>query len=247
MNALRVIRVHFAIFKSQWPTASLWLLIEPLTMYFCLGFGVGALVPTVNGQSYLGFFTPGFLMATLMYICFTETGPRYFSRTNKSEVLSLTNKIPISKKEVIFGEIIWATLKGVSAVFVLLLPSLLMGIVNLVHVPILTLLGLIVGVLFSSLGMLLSQFTSKSEHMILVQVLVMVPMYFFSGVFFPVDLLPQPIYAAAMLLPLSHSVMIAQAVLSLKVTTQTILSVGVIFSYLFLTIHFLSIKNKVSK
>ncbi len=78
----------------------------------------------------------------------------------------------------------------------------------------LILLMIFVGVLFGSLAMIVTSFAPNFDFFNYYSELVITPMLFFSGVFFPLDKFPGWMKTLAQFMPLTHAVAISRAVYS---------------------------------
>ena len=92
--------------------------------------------------------------------------------------------------------------------------AIFMGIlpVSIVSVLLLVLLMVFVGVLFCSLAMIVTSFSPNFDFFSYYSELVMTPMLFFSGVFFPLDNFPGWMKTLAQFMPLTHAVAISRAI-----------------------------------
>ena len=92
--------------------------------------------------------------------------------------------------------------------------AIFMGIlpVSIVSVLLLVLLMVFVGVLFGSLAMIVTSFAPNFDFFSYYSELVMTPMLFFSGVFFPLDNFPGWMKTLAQFMPLTHAVAISRAI-----------------------------------
>jgi len=75
-------------------------------------------------------------------------------------------------------------------------------------------LMILVGLLFASLAMIVTSFAPNFDFFNYYSELVVTPMLFFSGVFFPLDRFPEWMKSFAQVLPLTHAVKISRAVFS---------------------------------
>jgi lipooligosaccharide transport system permease protein len=79
-------------------------------------------------------------------------------------------------------------------------------------VVLLILLMVFVGVLFSSLAMIVTSFAPNFDFFNYYSELVITPMLFFSGVFFPLDKFPGWMKTLSQFMPLTHAVAISRAI-----------------------------------
>ncbi|TFG75797.1 MAG: nodulation protein NodJ, partial [Chrysiogenales bacterium] len=109
--------------------------------------------------------------------------------------------------------------------------AIFMGIlpVSLVSVLLLVLLMIFVGILFSSLAMIVTAFAPNFDFFNYYSELVITPMLFFSGVFFPLDKFPGWMKTLSLFMPLTHAVAISRAIFNGTYTRGLIFNFLVIF------------------
>lgn len=187
---------------------------EPLLYLFAMGFGLGRFVQSFNGMSYIEFIAPAIVVVSVMNGASFETT---FSSYTRMEVQKTFNGIamtPVSMAEVVGGEILWAATKAVltsSAIFLVLL------LFRLIHSPWVLLMPVVMvceGLLFASLGMLMTSFARSYDYFSYYFTLFISPMFLFSGTFFPIENLPAWARTLAYFLPLTYPVRISRHLFS---------------------------------
>jgi lipooligosaccharide transport system permease protein len=103
--------------------------------------------------------------------------------------------------------------RGVISGFLMYIVAVLLGVlpVSLPIVLILFCLMVLIGLLFGSLAMIVTSFAPSFDFFNYYTELVVSPIFFFSGVFFPMDKMPGWIKLIAELSPLTHAVIIVRA------------------------------------
>ena len=94
--------------------------LNPILFLFAFGFGLGRFIDTMQGVSYMAFVVPGMIGYAAMFAASFETTigafSRYYLQRNWDAVLST----PVTLRELLFGEVLWATLKAmISAICVM--------------------------------------------------------------------------------------------------------------------------------
>jgi lipooligosaccharide transport system permease protein len=105
------------------------------------------------------------------------------------------------------------------------------------------------GFLFSSLAMLITSRARTFEWFNYYLELFITPMFFFSGVFFPLDHFPKWIKTVAHILPLTHAVRSARNLISGKPSPEILLTLGIltIFGFLIFWSAIQQIKRRLIK
>ena len=123
---------------------------------------------------------------------------------------------PVSAEDAVAGDIAWGAARGLISGVLMMLVSMAMGIlpVSVPSVLIILVLMVFVGVLFASLAMIVTSVSPSFDFFNYYTELVITPMLFFSGVFFPLDRFPAWMRSLAQFMPLTHAVQISRAVFS---------------------------------
>ena len=186
---------------------------QPLFYLVTFGVGLGAYMGRLGGQPYLNFLVPGVLVSSVMLSSTFECLYYTFVKMVLQKLYVSMIATPVSAEDAVAGEIAWGAFRG------LVSGSLMLLIASLMHVPpvsiaaALSLIALMVfvGILFGSLAMIVTSFAPNFDFFNYYTELIITPMLFFSGVFFPLDKFPQWIKVLAKFLPLTHAVNVSRA------------------------------------
>ncbi|HEY3072395.1 MAG TPA: ABC transporter permease [Candidatus Limnocylindrales bacterium] len=169
---------------------------EPLFYLLAMGFGLGALIGQVPGPdghpiSYTAFIAPALLAASAMNGAVYDSTFNVFFRLNYEKVYNAVLATPLGVGDVALGEIIWALIRGQLYAIGFMVVVLLLGLVpsfwGLLAVPASVLLGFAA----AGLGMAATSFMKTWQDLDLVQ-LVVLPVFLFSGTFYPLSVYPEP-------------------------------------------------------
>jgi lipooligosaccharide transport system permease protein len=100
---------------------------------------------------------------------------------------------------------------------------------SIIGTLIILILMVFVGILFSSLAMIVTAFAPNFDFFNYYSELVIMPMLFFSGVFFPLDKFPAWLNTLAQFMPLTHAVNISRAVFLGNYSTELLFNFAFIF------------------
>ena len=179
---------------------------EPLFYLLAMGFGLGALIGQVPGPdghpiSYTAFIAPALLAASAMNGAVYDSTFNVFFRLNYEKVYNAVLATPLGVGDVALGEIIWALIRGQLYAIGFMVVVLLLGLVpsfwGLLAVPASVLLGFAA----AGLGMAATSFMKTWQDLDLVQ-LVVLPVFLFSGTFYPLSVYPEPFRTIIQLSPL---------------------------------------------
>ncbi|WP_298213955.1 ABC transporter permease [Acidovorax sp.] len=183
---------------------------EPLMWLVAFGYGMGALVGSleVSGQKvpYILFLASGSICMSAMNAASFEALYSAFSRMHVQKTWDGIMNAPVSLDDVVLAEMLWAAFKALFTVTAILGVMLALSISHspklLVAWPVL----LCVGVMFSSIALIFNALAKGYDFFTYYFTLVLTPMMFLSGVFFPREQLPPIVRAISDWLPLTNAV-----------------------------------------
>ncbi|MDD2713151.1 MAG: ABC transporter permease [Simplicispira sp.] len=183
---------------------------EPLMWLVAFGYGMGALVGevAVAGQKvpYILFLASGSICMSAMNAASFEALYSAYSRMAVQKTWDGILNAPVGLDNIVLAEMLWAAFKALFSVTAILGVMLALGISYspklLVAWPVL--LG--VGVMFSSIALIFNALAKGYDFFTYYFTLVLTPMMFLSGVFFPREQLPPLVRAVSDWLPLTNAI-----------------------------------------
>ena len=193
---------------------------EPLFYLFSMGFGVGALigdVPLGNGHAvpYAVFVAPALLASSSMNGAIYETSNNFFYKLKYAKLYDAVITTPMSLSDVARGEILWALMRGslYAVGFLAVIVVLALGGLGLVTSPLGLLAfpaSMVVGFGFAGAGMAATTFVRYWRDFDYMQLAIM-PMFLFSGTFYPIDAYPPALQVFVQCTPLYRGVHLIRA------------------------------------
>jgi lipooligosaccharide transport system permease protein len=186
---------------------------QPLFYLLTFGIGMGAYMGQMGGKPYLHFLVPGVLISSVMLSSTFECLYDTFVKMVHERLYDSLIATPVSVEDVVAGDIVWGAFRGLISGTLMLVVAMLMGVLpaSAANAALLLALMVFVGILFSSLAMIVTSFAPNFDFFSFYTELVITPMLFFSGVFFPLDKFPQWVKTFAQFLPLTHAVELSRA------------------------------------
>ncbi|MBU0579959.1 MAG: ABC transporter permease [Candidatus Margulisbacteria bacterium] len=203
---------------------------EPLLYLLAMGVGLGSYMGLINGMPYLNFLAPGLLVSTAMFAATYECTFGAMVRMTMEKVYNALIVTPLTVEEIVAGEILWGMTRCVFSGLIMLAVLSFFGIASWHTFLLMPLLWLVVGFLFSSIAIIVTAFAPNFDFFTYYLELFITPMFFFSGIFFPLDKMPDVVKFIANFLPLTHAVAISRAFVSGPITP------GIIINFLVLLI-----------
>lgn len=204
---------------------------DPLLQLAAFGWGVGSLVGRVGGVPYILFLASGTISMSVMTAASFEALFSAFSRMHVQKTWDAILLTPTSLDDVLLGEMLWAATKALLSGVALALIVVLLGISRqptlLAALPFLVLTG----VVFASLGLIITALARSYDFFTYYFTLVLTPMTFLSGVFFPLSAMPGWLQDIAVALPLHASVALVRPLFFGRWDPETPLHLGVLLAY----------------
>ncbi len=206
-RAQRIWERNYLVYRRLWKVIFSGF-FEPVFYLFSIGIGLGALIGEVAGPggvpiSYTAFVAPALMAASAMNGAVTETTFNIFFKLKFGNVYEGILTTPMQPRDIAIGEIGWALLRGLlySTAFVVVM--FVMGLTTspmaLLAVP----SAFLVGFAFGAVGLAACTYMRSWQDFDLVA-LVTMPLFLFSGTFYPLEVYPPLIQQVARISPLYH-------------------------------------------
>ena len=202
-------RAYLAFRSSVWIVVATGFL-EPVMYLFSFGYGVGKLIGKIEvlpGHyiSYAAFIAPALLATSAMNGAIYDATWNVFFKIRFDRVYQGMLATSLGPMDVALGEIGWALLRGL--VYAIAFMSIIAGL-GLITTP-WALMAIPAAVLisfgFAAVGMAVTTYMKSFEQMNVINI-VMLPMFLFSGSFYPLSIYPGWLQAFIKALPLWHGV-----------------------------------------
>jgi len=204
---------HVRVYTKNLVSNGLPPFLEPLLFLAGVGLGLARYITqSMEGLSYIEFLGTGLLVTAAMFTAAYECTFGTFIRLEFEKVYDGMLAAPITVNDLIIGEILWAGTKGVFFTFAVLTVLAAFRIIHLPQGLLAPLVGFLTGVMFATLSLWITSFVKTIQHFNFYFTGIISPMFFFSGVVFPVSDLPPQVRFLAELLPLTHCVRLSRAV-----------------------------------
>jgi len=231
MRWVAVWRRNFLVWRKLVIASVLSNLADPLILLFGLGYGLGALLPSVQVMSYIAFFTAGTLCSATMFTASFESMFSGFSRMHGQKTWDAILYAPLVIDDVVAGEIVWAASKAWLSGATILAVAAVFGLAASPIVVLTLPVAFLVGLAFAAVGLIMTVLAKNWDFFSFYMTLIMTPMTMVSGVFFPAEQLPRPVLAVAQALPLYHGVALVRPLVAGHWPTHVLVHVAVLLGY----------------
>jgi lipooligosaccharide transport system permease protein len=206
---------NFDVFTKTIKVNFLPSLLEPILYLLAFGFGLGGFIPSIQGQSYIGFIAPALVAISVMNGSFFECTFASFVRMYFQKTFDGIVATPVSVEEVVAGELLWGATRATFNTTIVLAVVAAFGLISsplfLLVIP----LAFFGGLMFASMAMCFTSVAPNIDFFNFPSFLFLTPMFFLCGTFFPLTSLPLAAQGVAMaVLPLTHVVNVIRGLVS---------------------------------
>jgi ABC-type polysaccharide/polyol phosphate export permease len=182
-------------------------LIQPVFFVLVIGVGLGSLVKLPGRESYLGFMLPGILMMSVVQVCYQHFSSEiWMSKNHEGYLELLTMTAPIKPREAVAGYLLTGIVVAFFAILCFLLPFWLF--LPGFHISLIALVLFTTGLalFFTSAGIVVGVSVLDPHNLTTVSIFVTMPLTYLCGVFFPLEMYPQPIRMPIEAIPLTQAI-----------------------------------------
>ncbi len=203
---------HWFSFIRYWKYALAFIVVEPVAMLIGVAIGIGRLIDSVPGTeiTYAEFVAPGIVLGSAMFVSMIECAMGAYNRMD-NQLYETQLTAPLSVLEVLIGDVAWSTTRAVMSAGSILVVAIAFGWINewtvfLIFIPV-----VLTGILFGCVGFLFSSTAPHPMFVGLVFTVVGTPMFMFSGIFYPFEVLPDWAEMVSNFIPLAPAVNLGRA------------------------------------
>jgi ABC-2 type transport system permease protein len=201
-------------------------MLVPIIYLLTFGLGLGRNVQ-MQGTDYLSYLIPGLVAMSSMNNSYTWVASALNLNRLYFKNFQIFVQAPIQPSAIMVGEVLGGMMKGLFASGLILIVGF-MTARDLSVTPLFVVTLLLNCFLFACLGVITGMITTSHEDTATYSNFFILPMAFFSGTFFPVDRIPEPLRFVISVLPLTHTnTVIRQS----SVDSAALFSLAVLFLY----------------
>ncbi len=210
LRSRRLVQRNLLVYKRGWMVIFSGF-FEPLFYLLGIGYGLGSLIGNVtlgDGRAipYAAFVAPALLAQATMNGAIAESIFNVFFKLNFAKTYDAILATPLGIREIAVGEMLWSLFRGTLYVIAFVLVMIGMGLVISPMLFFVIPASILIGAAFSAACLATTSYLRTVQDFDLPMGLVVMPMFLFSGTFFPISVYPQAIQLAMELTPLFHAV-----------------------------------------
>jgi lipooligosaccharide transport system permease protein len=208
--ALRPLEFFLVQYRRVWRGSAVSSVVTPVVYLLALGVGLGTFVDRSanlpEGVSYLEFVAPGLMAATGMQIAAIESAWPVLSAIKWDRQYHAMLATPLRVRDVMLGHQAFFAFRLILTASVYFVVIAAFGAVSsplgILAIPV----TLLVGLSFTGPIAAWAAHAQNEASFVAIFRFVILPMFLFSGTFFPISSLPRPLEVIAWFTPLWHGV-----------------------------------------
>ena len=177
-----------------------------MSLYFLI-FGrlVGSRIGDVQGYTYMEFIVPGLILMSVITNSYSNVVSSFFgARFGKSiEELLVA---PVPNNIIILGYSAGGMVRGILVGTLVAIVSLFFAGVRIHSLPVLIGTVFLTSALFTQAGFLNAIFARKFDDVSIVPTFILTPLTYLGGVFYSVEMLPEPFYSISLFNPILYMI-----------------------------------------
>jgi lipooligosaccharide transport system permease protein len=214
LPAIRSYSYWVSQYRRTWRGSVVSTVVSPVLYLAAMGLGLGSIVhrsPSLGGLTYLQFIGPGLLAATAMQVGAGESTYPVLASFKWLRLYHAMAATPLLPVDILVGHLLWMATRITMASTVYLAVVWAFGGVASPWAVLALPACLLTGLAFAVPITAFSSSRDSDSGFAALNRFVVVPMFLFSGVFFPVSQLPEALRWVAYATPLWHGVDLARA------------------------------------
>ena len=236
------------VFFRLWRSVAPGLVAEPIIILLTMGLGLGVYVGLIDGQKYIEFITPGIIASYAMFSASFECTYGSFIRMEYQKTYDAIIATPLNVEDVIAGEIFWGAIRALITGTVILAIA---AAFQLVHSPwalLIPIVSFLQGIMFAAIAILFTSIVPSIHSFNYYFTLFITPMFFFSGVFFPLASFPEIVQTLSWIAPLTPVVHLTRALMNGEFQLDLLWSLALIIalSALFFSVSLVTMKRRLT-
>jgi lipooligosaccharide transport system permease protein len=211
-RAFRIVQRNALVYRRTWRGSLFTGFLQPALFLLSIGLGVGTLVDRGGAAlpgdvGYLAFLAPGLLAGACMQTATFESSWPILAKLTFGHNYDAIASTPLGILDIVIGELAWIGLRLTMVATAYLVVMTAFGVARselaFLAVPAAALTGLAFA---SAIMAYAATIKNNGTNFNAMFRFIITPLFLFSGTFFPITRLPQPLQTVAVFTPLYHGV-----------------------------------------
>ncbi len=201
---------ELTLFRRYWASSTFSAIIQPTIYLLAFGLGVGTLISSVDGLSYVEYVGTGTVaMAVLFASAFPGMFSTFVRRTFQHSYDALL-AAPVDIEELVLAEGTWIAAKAGVFGSIPLVVTFFFGLTPTWGMLVVPFVAFLAGLGWAYFGMWQSTVVKTIDAFTYITSAVLTPLFLVAGTFFPISNLPPVLQVLAQLNPLFHCVQLVR-------------------------------------
>ena len=192
-------------FSKVWLQTVLSPLVTTSLYFLVFGVALGSRLREISGVPYIQFVVPGLVMMTMVRDAFLNTSSSLFQSKINGTITDIL-VAPIGAFEMLIAYVGAAMLRAFIVGSLVYIVALSFTFFSLHHLGWTLFFSVFVSATLALLGMVAALWAQKFDHLAIFPNFVLLPLAFLGGVFYSIDLLPEPWHTVSLFNPLLYMV-----------------------------------------
>ncbi len=216
-TAVRFLEGELRTYRRQWRASVITTFVNPILFLAAMGLGVGSLVDrgtgagALEGFAYVTYLAPGLLAATTMQIGTGDAAWPVMAGIRWVRSYEAAMATPIDVRSIVTGHLGYVAFRLLFTAVVFALVMVVLASVTVGGALASVAPGVLTGMAFAAPVIAFTSLLDGPEGLSSLFRFAIVPLYLFSGTFFPVSQLPGWLEPVAYVTPLWHGVELTRA------------------------------------
>jgi len=236
--------VFFRLWHSEAPAS----IAEPIILLLAFGLGMGAYIDIGGGQRYIEFIAPGVIGAYAMFSAGFECTFGTYFRMEHQHTFDGILATSLNVEDITAGEIFWGATRSFMTGTVILAIAAAFQLVLSPWAALIPVLAFLAGIMFASIALLVTSIVPSIYSFNYYFTLFITPMFFFSGVFFPLSSFPEVVQNLSWIAPLTPVVHLSRALISGEFHSNILWALAIIIALtaLFFSISLVTMRRRLT-
>lgn len=236
------------VFLRLWHAEAPGSVAEPIIILLAMGSGLGAYVGLVDGQKYIEYIAPGIIASYAMFSASFECTYGSFWRMEHQKTYDAIIATPLNIEDVIAGEIFWGATRSLMTGSIILIIAAAFQLVSSPWALLIPILSFLAGIMFSSIAIFFTSFVPSYYSFNYYFTLFITPMFFFSGVFFPLSSFPRIVQTLSWIAPLTPVVHLTRTLVQgeFHLNLLVALTIIIVIATLFFSISLITMRRRLT-
>jgi lipooligosaccharide transport system permease protein len=214
---IRVLEHQLLVYRRTWRGGVFQTILAPVLFLLAMGLGLGTFVDSsasdaLQGVAYLAFLAPGLLASQAMQTAAGEAMYPVMSAITWNRTYQSMIAAPLTSRDVVAGMAAWMVVRLAIVTVVFVAVMVIFGATEVAPGIVMIPAAILTGLAFALPIMAFTATRRTDSAFPLVNRFIVVPLFVFSGTFFPIEQLPAFLQPIAWLTPLWNGVSLARGI-----------------------------------